>query len=145
MSSLSYNQGILAWTKIWVQDQLSSSGPHCAKWVDDQHKPAGFEPRLEPDLPSPNPHYNRSSGHWPCVGSCLVGGSDKYRQFLAGLQPCAQASLPTVWHPCRTGNEINIRLEAVRSSASAGSPLGGRAASLTSLSPLYSAGPCCPV
>ena len=25
-----------------------------------------------------NPHYNQPLGHWPCVKSCLVGGSDKY-------------------------------------------------------------------
>ena len=46
---------------------------------DDQHSPAGFESRLEPDLPSLNPHYNRSSGRWP-FKSCLVGGSDKARR-----------------------------------------------------------------
>ena len=30
--------------------------------------------------PSPPlyPHFNRPSGFWPCVKSCLVGGSDKY-------------------------------------------------------------------
>ena len=38
--------------------------------------------------PSPPlyPHFNRPSGFWPCVKSCLVEGSDKY----------------TVWHSCRT-------------------------------------------
>ena len=24
-------------------------------------------------------NFNRPSGFWPCVKSCLVGGSDKYR------------------------------------------------------------------
>ena len=28
--------------------------------------------------PSDHYCYNRSSGHWPCVKSCLVGGRDKY-------------------------------------------------------------------
>ena len=30
--------------------------------------------------PSPPlyPHFNQPSGFWPCVKSCLVGGSDKY-------------------------------------------------------------------
>ena len=30
--------------------------------------------------PSPPlyPHFNRPSGFWPCVKSCLLGGSDKY-------------------------------------------------------------------
>ena len=31
-----------------------------------------------PTFPSPNPHYNPPSGHWPFVKSCLVGGSYKY-------------------------------------------------------------------
>ena len=36
--------------------------------------------RSRPPLPSPPlyPHFNRPSGFWPCVKSCLVGGSDKY-------------------------------------------------------------------
>ena len=33
--------------------------------------------RSRPSLP-PYPHFNRPSGFWPCVKSCLVGGSDKY-------------------------------------------------------------------
>ena len=35
-----------------------------------------------PSRPSPPlyPHFNRPSGFWPCVKSCLVGGSDKYRE-----------------------------------------------------------------
>ena len=54
---------------------LGSLDPHCTEWVDEQHRPAGFESRLVSDLPPPlNPHYN----HWPYVRSCLVGGSDKY-------------------------------------------------------------------
>ena len=34
--------------------------------------------------PSPPlyPHFNRPSGFWPCVKSCLVGGSDKYTAFV---------------------------------------------------------------
>ena len=44
---------IRAWTQIWVQVQLGSSGPHFTKWADDQHCPAGLEPRLVPNLPIP--------------------------------------------------------------------------------------------
>ena len=29
------------------------------------------------------PHFNRPSGFWACVKSCLVGGSDKYSRFSA--------------------------------------------------------------
>ena len=31
------------------------------------------------------PHLNRPSGFWPCVKSCLVGDSDKYRLLLKSL------------------------------------------------------------
>ena len=41
--------------------------------------------------PSPPlyPHFNRPSGFWPCVKSCLVGGNDKYRfsAFREALYP----------------------------------------------------------
>ena len=30
---------------------LASSGSHCTKWDDEQHRPAGFEFRLVPDVP----------------------------------------------------------------------------------------------
>ena len=32
---------------------LASSCSHCTKWADEQHRPAGFESRLVPDLPLP--------------------------------------------------------------------------------------------
>ena len=32
---------------------LASSGSHCTKWADEQHRQAGFESRLVPDLPLP--------------------------------------------------------------------------------------------
>ena len=63
--------GIRAWTQIWVQDQLGPSGPHCTRWVDDQQ---GSSLSSFPTFSSLNLHYK----HWPCVMSCLVGGSDKY-------------------------------------------------------------------
>ena len=48
--------------------------------------------------PSPPlyPHFNRPSGFWPCVKSCLVGGSDKY---WATPRPFGRAG----WHSCRMG------------------------------------------
>ena len=66
-----------AWTQIWVRVQLSSSVPHCIKWADDQHNRARASASAQPSPPL-NPHYNRSSGHWNCVMSCLVGSRDKY-------------------------------------------------------------------
>ena len=32
---------------------LALSGSHCTKWADEQHRPAGFESRLVPDLSLP--------------------------------------------------------------------------------------------
>ena len=32
---------------------LASAGSHCTKWADEQHRQAGFESRLVPDLPLP--------------------------------------------------------------------------------------------
>ena len=32
---------------------LASSVSHCTKWADEQHRQAGFESRLVPDLPLP--------------------------------------------------------------------------------------------
>ena len=32
---------------------LASSGSHCTKWADQQHRQAGFKSRLVPDLPLP--------------------------------------------------------------------------------------------
>ena len=32
---------------------LASSGSHCTKWADEQHRQAGFESRIVPDLPLP--------------------------------------------------------------------------------------------
>ena len=50
-----------------------------------------------PSRPSPPlyPHFNWPSGFWPCVKSCLVGGSDKY--YGSRLFSWA------VWHSCRMG------------------------------------------
>ena len=86
------------------------------KWTDDQHSQAGLQPWLM-SFPSPNPHYNWSSGHWPCVKS--------------------------LWWKA----EINIRFSGQCSMADLrlkGPPLAlaGRAATWTHLN---SIGPCCPV
>ena len=42
---------LYAGIRVWTQ--IVSSGPHCTKRADDQHRPAGFEPRLLSDLPLP--------------------------------------------------------------------------------------------
>ena len=69
-----------AWTQIWVQDKLGSSGPYCTKWADDSIVKQGSSFGSCPTFPPLNPLYNRPSGHWPCVKSCLVGSRDKYQR-----------------------------------------------------------------
>ena len=39
-----------------------------------------------PTSPPLYPHFNRPSGFWPCVKSCLVGGSDKYSAWFRALK-----------------------------------------------------------
>ena len=76
--------------------------------------------------PSPPlyPHFNWPSGFWPCVKSCLVGGSDKYMHapgFLAG-----PSGIRAGWcSKPRADSGPN------RPPASAGQPSGGRAALLS--------------
>ena len=41
-----------------------------------------------PTSPPLYSHFNRPSGFWPCVKSCLVGGSDKYRILLRYWSKC---------------------------------------------------------
>ena len=47
--------------------------------MGEDHQPS------EAISPSLNPHYNRPSSHWPCVKSCLVGGSGRYLTRRPGL------------------------------------------------------------
>ena len=61
---------------------LASSGSHCTKWADQQHRQQGSSLGSFPTSPPHYPHFNRPSGFWPCVKSCLVGGSDKYRHDM---------------------------------------------------------------
>ena len=81
---------------------LASSGSHCTKWADEQHWPAEFESRFVSDLPSPLSPLNRPSGFWPCVKSCLVGGSDKYSATVVEGDPKAPFSKATTPR-CRGG------------------------------------------
>ena len=48
--SMWYSQ---TWTCNLFVKLLASSGSHCTKWADEQHRQAGFESRLLPDLPLP--------------------------------------------------------------------------------------------
>ena len=74
LSSLSYNQAYVQGPRFGFISSFAHQA-HIALWVDDQQSPASARARSSSPL---NPHYNRSSGHLPCVKSCLVGGKDKY-------------------------------------------------------------------
>ena len=39
--------------RFWSKKQLDSLGPNCTKWVNERHRPAGFEPWIVPDLSIP--------------------------------------------------------------------------------------------
>ena len=53
LSSLSYNPAYVPGSKFGFVILLASLDPHCTLWVDEQHRLAGFESRLVPDLPLP--------------------------------------------------------------------------------------------
>ena len=50
------------------QAHIGLSGSMCN--IDQQGSSLGSYPTM----PSPSLHFNRPSGHWPCVKPCLVGG-----------------------------------------------------------------------
>ena len=81
LSSSSHNLAYVPGPTFGFVKLLGSSGSHCTKWADEQHRPAGFESRLVSDPPPLYPHFNRPSGFWPCVKPCLVGDIGKYRQL----------------------------------------------------------------
>ena len=203
-SSLSRKLAYLPGPTFGFVKLLASSGSHCTKWADEQHRHAGFESGLVPDLPLPfiptiiglkafdlvssrvwweaatntwhtcpdphlgswnclphqahialsellsctdkqgsslgsfptspplYPHFNRPSGFWPCVKSCLVGGSDKYSGPVLDFGPergpgkGTMADLgPLIRHL------VSTRL-----------PSGGWAAFLSPLFPMYGTRPC---
>ena len=53
MSSSSHNPAYVPGPRFRFVKLLALSGSHCTKWTDEQHRPAGFESRLIPDLPNP--------------------------------------------------------------------------------------------
>ena len=48
MSSSSHNPAYVPGPTFGFVKLLASSGSHCTKWADEQHRPAGFESRLVP-------------------------------------------------------------------------------------------------
>ena len=52
-SSLSRKMAYVPGPTFGFVKLLASSGSHCTKWADEQHRQAGFESRLVPDLPLP--------------------------------------------------------------------------------------------
>ena len=53
MSSSSHNPAYVPGPRFGFVKLLASSGSHCTKWAAEQHRPAGFESRLVPDVPLP--------------------------------------------------------------------------------------------
>ena len=52
-SSLSRKLAYVSGPTFGFVKLLASSGSHCTKWADEQHRQAGFESRLVTDLPLP--------------------------------------------------------------------------------------------
>ena len=65
---------------------LASSGSHCTKWADEQHRQAGFESRLVPDLPLP-------------FIPTLIG----LRAFDLVSSRVWWEAATNIWHSCRMG------------------------------------------
>ena len=53
LSSSSHNPAYVPGLTFGFVKLLASSGSHCTKWADEQHRPARFESRHVPDLPLP--------------------------------------------------------------------------------------------
>ena len=68
--------------------------------------------------PSPPrfPHFNRPSGFWPCVKSCLVGGSDKYSALFDSGTDLAECWLVDSLFPPASGGhplmEVDFKPES---------------------------------
>ena len=73
---------LAGWTRthIWVRDQAHIALSEPMSSTDKQ----GSSLDSFPTFPPLYPHFNWPSGFWPCLKSCLVGGSDKY---TAGPEP----------------------------------------------------------
>ena len=69
--------------------------------------------------PSPPlyPHFNRPSGFWPCVKSCLMGGSDKYYTsiYLPLFKSIFSLALkfPLLLHLTQTKKKRHIRARSL--------------------------------
>ena len=113
---------------------LASLDPHCNYWVDEQHRPAGFESRLDPDLSLPFISTLIGLRAFDLVSS-PVWWEAATNTFSPGLL----AGLPSIrvgW-----GIKTNDRFEAERPPTSVGPPSGGRAAFQIPMHPLYSTRP----
>ena len=98
--------GTRPWCLVQAITQHTCPDPHLGSWncLPHQAHIAPSEPMSStdqqgssldsfPTFPPPYTHFNRPLGFWPCVKSCLVGGSDKYSLLLLGRP---RVTLPTV-------------------------------------------------
>ena len=81
---------------------LASSGSHCTKWANEQHRPAGFESQLVPDLPLPQfcqvclgtgdflrPQEATPPGFYPLWGGyCQAPQKEECRRGRRYFWPC---------------------------------------------------------
>ena len=80
--------GIRARIQIWIRETacLIRSTLHLmGRWAAQTSR-VRVSARSRSSLPL-YPHFNRPSGFWPCVKSCLVGGSDKYHTETGRICP----------------------------------------------------------
>ena len=66
-----------AWATFeWVSCIIDSFGQawliSLTKWSMSNIDQQGSNLDSYPTFPTPNPHFNRPSGHWPCVKPCLA-------------------------------------------------------------------------
>ena len=91
--------GTRPWCLVQAITRHRCPDPHLGSWncLPHQAHIAPSEPMSStdqqgssldsfPTFPPPYPHFNRPSGFWPCVKSCLVGGSDKYSLLYLDFQ-----------------------------------------------------------
>ena len=121
---------------------LGSSVSHCTKWADEQHRRAGFESQLVPDLSLSFIPTLISLRAFDFVSSLVWWETLTNKQRVPFFYNA-------LWTPFWTlvqseaPQRNNGRFEAVSLPVSAGLPPGGPAATLTPLQPMYGTRPCC--
>ena len=82
------------WLAMAHQAHFTQSEP--MSYIDQQGSSLGSYPTF----PSPYPHFNRPSGHWPWVKTCLVGSIGKYLEVgVVRIRPVGGVFFASIlWH-----------------------------------------------